>query len=88
MCEGFHNRFNRFLRKRKPNIWVFLKKILQENTNIEIKIHKIELGNYQNKSKKSRMINFNNSMQEKLKELEKCHITLEEFLLSIDLLSK
>ena len=85
-CEGFQNRFARFLRKRKPNLWIFLKKIIQENSNVEIKLSQMEAGNLSKKSKNSKFINFNNSLQKKYADLEDGLLTTKEFLFSVDLL--
>ena len=88
MCEGFHNRFNRFLRKRKPNLWVFLKKINVENTHNEIKISKIKKGNFIDKAKTSKFIHFENTLSKKYKDLEDGVIGIKQFIQSIALLQR
>lgn len=87
-CEGFHNRFNRFMRKRKPNIWVFLKKLLQENATTEIKINKLKVGQLKIKSKTSKYIHLSNSIEKMYKELDKNQINLEAFLMALDILQR
>ena len=83
-CESFHNRFNRFLLKRKPNLWVFLKKLLEENSRNELKILRLNNGNYKT-SKKSKFIHFENLLASNLKGLEKKEIGLEQFLKAMDI---
>lgn len=83
-CESFHNRFNRFLLKRRPNLWVFLKKLLEENSRNEMKILRVDNGNYR-QSKKSKFIHFENILANNLKRLEKNEIGLEQFLKAVDI---
>ena len=87
-CEGFYNRFNRFLRKRKPSNWVFLKRINRENTNNEVRICKLSKGNMPNNSKKSKFIQFESILQSKTRLLNEKVISIEEFLLSVHLAMK
>ena len=87
-CEGFHNRFNRFFRKRKPSNWVFLKRINRENTNNEVRICKLSKGNMPNNSKKSKFIQFESILQSKTRLLNEKVISIEEFLLSVHLAMK
>lgn len=83
-CEGFHSKFVKFLR-RKPNLWILLKKINRTNTLSEIKINRINKGNLKSNAKKSKYINFNNILMHKINMLRKGTLSLEQFMLGVNL---